>query len=223
MICSIHQPNYIPYLGLFHKINQSDIFVFYDNAQYTKGDYHNRNTIKTANWESLLTIPVQVSLWDKINEVKLNKKAVLKHLKTIDQSYKKAEYYSDVFPFLKELFEYETDNLASFNENFIVKVCEYIWINTKFIKLSEILPNLETSSTEALVEICKAVNATEYISWSWWKNYIESDKFENNWIKLNFQDFNHPEYKQLWWDFKPYMSIIDLLLNEWKNSINYLK
>jgi len=83
MICSIHQPNYIPYLWLFDKINKSDIFVFYDIAQYTKWDYHNRNKIKWPNGEVLLTIPVWVSLWDTINEVKLNKKALQKHIKTI--------------------------------------------------------------------------------------------------------------------------------------------
>ena len=111
MICSIHQPNYIPYIGLFHKINKSDIFIFYDNAQYTKWDYHNRNKIKWSNWEILLTIPVHVSLWDTINSVTFHWKILTKHLKTIDQSYKKSEFYEDFFPVLKEIFEYNWNNL----------------------------------------------------------------------------------------------------------------
>jgi len=222
MICSIHQPNYIPYLWLFHKINESDIFIFYDTAQYTKWDFHNRNKIKWSNWEILLTIPVNVSLWDCINGVIFNNKILKKHIKTIDQSYKKSEYYEEVILLIHDIYNFETNNLSEFNINFIEKVSEYIWIETEFKVLSKLDLDLESSSTDALIEICNLVNANEYISWSWWKNYIEEEKFSKAWIKLIYQEFNHPEYKQLWWDFIPYMSIIDLLFNEWKNSINFL-
>jgi hypothetical protein len=223
MICSIHQPNYIPYLWLFHKINGSDVFVFYDNAQYTKWDYHNRNKIKGSNWDILLTIPVNVSLWDKINEVNFNNKILKKHLKSIEQSYKKAKYYNEVIILLSEIFWYKWNSLSEFNIDFIKKISNYLWINTNFKILSELDINLNSSSTDALIDICKSIWADEYISWSWWKNYIEKEKFLNNWIKLKFQDFKHPIYNQLWWDFIPYMSIIDLLFNEWKNSINLLE
>ena len=222
MICSIHQPNYIPYIGLFHKINASDMFIFYDNAKYTKWDYHNRNKIKWSNGEILLTIPVHVSLWDTINNVTFNGKILTKHLKTIDKSYKKSEFYEDFFPVLKEIFEYDSNNLSEFNINFIKKISSYIWINTQFKTLSEMDFKLDSSSTDALVDICKLVWANEYISWSWWKSYVEVDKFKDAWIELSFQDFTHPEYKQQWWEFIPYMSIIDLLFNEWRKSINFL-
>ena len=222
MICSIHQPNYIPYIGLFHKINASDMFIFYDNAQYTKWDYHNRNKIKWSNGEILLTVPVHVSLWDTINNVTFNGKILTKHLKTIDQSYKKSEFYEDFFPVLKEIFEYDSNNLSEFNINFIKKISSYIWINTQFKTLSEMDFKLDSSSTDALVDICKLVWANEYISWSWWKSYVEVDKFKDAWIELSFKDFTHPEYKQQWWEFIPYMSIIDLLFNEWRKIINFL-
>jgi hypothetical protein len=222
MICWIHQPNYIPYIGLFQKINESDIFIFYDNAQYTKWDYHNRNKIKWSNWEILLTIPVNVSLWDTINSVTYDWRVLSKHLKSIDQSYKKSEFYEDFFPVLKEIFEYNTGSLSEFNINFIKEISQYIWINTEFRTLSEMDFKLDSSSTDALVDICKLVWADEYISWSWWKEYVEVDKFTSEWIKLSFQDFTHPEYKQLWWEFIPYMSIIDIIFNEWKRAINFL-
>ena len=222
MICSIHQPNYIPYIWLFHKINKSDIFVFYDSAQYTKWDFNNRNKIKWSNWEILLTIPVSVSLWDKINDVKFNKKILNKHFKTIDQSYKKSKYYNDVILLMKEVFTFETNSLSEFNINFIKKISEYIWIKTKFKTLSEFGVDINSSSTNALVEICKLVNSNMYISWSWWKNYLDESKFCEFWIELKYQEFIHPKYNQLWWEFIPYMSIIDLLFNEWKNSINFL-
>ena len=222
MICSIHQPNYIPYLWLFHKINESDIFVFYDNAQYTKWDYHNRNKIKWPNWDILLTIPVQVSLWQKINEVNFNNKILKKHLKTLEQSYKKSEHFEEIIILLKSLFSYEWNSISEFNIKFIKEISNYLGIKTKFCILSELDFNLNSSSTDALVNICKIVWADEYISWAWWKNYIEEEKFLNNWIKLRFQEFEHPIYEQLWWDFISYMSIIDLLFNEWKKSINFL-
>ncbi len=223
MICSIHQPNYIPYIWLFHKINKSDLFIFYDNVQYAKWDYHNRNKIKWPNWEILLTIPVSVSLWMKINEVKFNNKILQKHLKTIKQSYKKSSHYDELIWIIEEIFSFETDNLSKFNINFIKKVSKYIWIKTKFKTLSELNFNLKNSWTDALVDICLFLWVSDYISWSWWKNYIDETKFNNNWINLHYQNFDHPKYEQLWWDFLPYMSVIDLLFNEWKNSINYIK
>jgi len=223
MICSIHQPNYIPYIGLFQKIYQSDIFVFYDTAQYTKWDYHNRNKIKWPNGEILLTIPVQLSLWDKINEVIFQAKVLQKHLKTIEQSYKKSQYFDEIHPLISEIYSYETDNLSDFNINAIQKISNYLWCRTKFLTLWELDFDLNNSSTRALVDICKLVWATEYISWSWWKDYIKKTEFEKAHIALQFQDFHHPTYTQLWGEFLPYMSIIDLLFNEGKNSVNFVK
>ena len=131
MICSIHQPNYIPYLWLFQKIYKSDVFIFYDIAQYTKWDYHNRNTIKWSNWEILLTIPVNISLWDKICDVYINNKILKKHLKTIEQSYKKAQYFDEVFPLVSEIYSYQWSKLSEFNILSIRKICEYMKFSSK--------------------------------------------------------------------------------------------
>ncbi|MBP9812779.1 WbqC family protein, partial [Candidatus Gracilibacteria bacterium] len=102
MICSIHQPNYIPYLGLFDKLKASDIFVFYDTAQYTKGDYHNRNTIKGPNGPILLSLPVQVSLGQKITEAKFDARILEKHKKSIQESYRKSAYFAEIHPLIEE-------------------------------------------------------------------------------------------------------------------------
>lgn len=222
MICSIHQPNYIPYLWLFHKINQSDVFVFYDTAQYTKWDYHNRNKIKWSNGEILLTIPVNIKLWDKINDVTFNNKILKKHLKTIDQSYKKSSYYNEVSPLIKDIFLLDENNLSKFNINFIRQISIYLWIKTKILVLSELDINLQSSWTDALIDICSYIECDEYISWSWWRSYIEESKFKDSWINLMYQTFSLISYTQQWWEFIPYMSIIDLLFNEWKDSIKYI-
>lgn len=222
MICSIHQPNYIPYLWLFNKIKESDIFVFYDIAQYTKWDYHNRNKIKWSNWEILLSLPVSVSLWQEIKDVKFDNKILKKHLRSIEQNYKKAKYYNEYIDKIREIYSYDWDNISEFNINTIKKISEILGIKTKFIVLSDIVEKIDSKSTDALVDICKLVWADEYISWAGWRTYIEEDKFSDAWIKLHYQDYHHPVYTQLWWDFTAYMSIIDLLLNEWENAKNFI-
>jgi len=223
MICSIHQPNYIPYIWLFQKIYESDVFVFYDTAQYTKWDFHNRNKIKWSNGEILLTIPVNVSLWDTINEVTFNNKILQKHLKTIKQSYKKSEYFLEIFELISEIYSYDTDNLSDFNINAIEKISWYLWFDTKFHTLSKLDFTNKNVSTEALIDICSFLWANKYISWSGWKEYVDISDFKMAGIDIDFQEFELTKYNQLWWDFIPYMSIIDLLFNEWPKSINYLK
>lgn len=222
MICSIHQPNYIPYLWLFNKIKQSDVFVIYDIAQYTKWDYHNRNKVKWSNWEVLLTLPVFVNFWQEIKDVRFNNSILKKHFQTIEQNYKKAKFYNDYITKIKEIYDYKWDSISEFNTITIKKICELLWIKTKFIILSDLINSMESKNTDALIDICKLVWATEYISWAGWKNYIEESKFTQAWIILHYQDYHHPNYNQLWWDFIPYMSIIDLILNEWENSINLI-
>ncbi len=222
MICSIHQPNYIPYLWLFNKIKESDIFVFYDIAQYTKWDYHNRNKIKWSNWEILLSLPVSVSLWQEIKDVKFDNKILKKHLRSIERNYKKAKYYNEYIDKIREIYSYDWDNISEFNINTIKKISEILWIKTRFVVLSDIIEKIYSKSTDALVDICNLVWADEYISWAGWKSYIEENKFSNALIKLHYQDYHHPVYTQLWWEFIAYMSIIDLLLNEWENAKNFI-
>lgn len=214
MICSIHQPNYIPYIWLFHKIKQSDIFVFYDTAQYTKGDYHNRNTIKWSNGGILLSLPVNVRLGQSIKETTFDSRILQKHLKTIKESYKKAQFFKENEAFLEEIYSYDKNNLSEFNIHTIIQISKRLWLQTKFLVLSELIENLTSQSTDALVDVCNLVGADKYISWAGWRSYIEENKFENALIKLHYQDFHHPTYTQLWGDFIPYMSVLDLLLNE---------
>ena len=224
MRCSIHQPNYIPYLWLFNKIYLSDIFVFYDNAQFTKGDYHNRNKVKWANGEVLLSLPVKVSLGQKINEVSFDNKILRKHWTTIEQSYKKAPYFNTYREEIRrKIYETEETNIAKFNIETIIFLSRLIGIErTSFITLSEILPDLEHSSTKALVDICKEIWSDFYISWAWGRWYVEADLFSDAKIELVFQEYKHPVYSQLWGDFLPYMSILDLIFNEWPNSLSFI-
>ncbi len=107
MICSIHQPNYIPYLGLFNKIAQSDVFVFYDIAQYTKEDYHQRNTIKGSSGPIRLSLPVSVHLGMTIKEVTFDQRVLEKHWKTFEMNYKKAPFFEVYKDILRGIYSYE--------------------------------------------------------------------------------------------------------------------
>jgi hypothetical protein len=222
MICSIHQPNYLPYIGLFHKMSLSDIFVFYDTAQYTKGDYHNRNTIKWPNGPILLSLPVSVKLGDSIRDVRFDPRILPKHWKTIEQAYKKSPYFEKYVPELAPFFASEQSSLSEWNMSFIRCMAWLFGIKTRFIILSE-LPEIHTKSTDALIEISRAAWADHYLSWRDGRSYLEVHKFIEAHIQVSFQDFHHPKYSQLWWDFLPYMSAIDLLFNEWENSLEFIK
>lgn len=213
MICGIHQPNYLPWIGYIHKISLCDVFVFYDTTQYTKWDFRNRNAVKWANGKIQLTLPVSFKLWERISDVSFDPRALKKHFQTITQSYSKAPYYSENRNFLEKIYSCESDNLSQYCTQMITQICNHLDIKTKFITLSQTDINLQTTSTQALVDICKYFGADTYIVWgdAW---YMQNELFVDAHITLQRQNFIHPEYSQLWWDFMPYLSIIDVLLNE---------
>lgn len=222
MLCSIHQPNYLPYLGMFEKIARSDIFVFYDITQYTKNDYRNRNTIKWPNWPILLTLPVHASISQTIKETTFDNRILAKHWKTIESAYKKAPYFDKYKLIFEEIYAYQGNNISDFDIMITRKLCEILWIQTKIVVLSDLVDYLEHKSTDALIEVCQLVGADEYLSGKDGRNYVEMEKFDKAWIKVYFQDYQHPVYSQLRGDFIPYMSVIDLIFNEWPNSLKII-
>lgn len=224
MIASIHQPNFLPWIGLFYKIINSDIFVLLDDVQYTKNSYINRNKIKTPKGEKWLTIPVKHTghFGDLINEIIIDPSRKLE--KTIKgiliENYKKAKYFEEVFNYLEFNFSSEL-NLACLNERFIKQICTYLEINVNIIKSSEL--NLTNyNSTDKLVNVCKVLGANKYLAGFGSKKYQESEKFDHAGIECQVYDFKHPDYPQLWGDFLPNLSIIDILFNCGKDSIDFI-
>jgi hypothetical protein len=215
MICTIHQPNYIPYLGFFQKFKQSDVFVVYDTAQYNKNDWRNRNRVKTANGPAWLTIPVSFHLGQRINEVTIsNWDFVDKHKKTLEINYKKAPYFNTVFPELEKLY---SNNRTGLLVDFILPFQDYFFSNfdsgKKVVLASSLGLDLEKRSTEALVEIVTKSGCEGYLAGADAGNYMDESLFEKAGIKLLHQHFTHPTYPQLWGDFLPYMSAVDALFN----------
>ncbi len=227
MRVAIHQPNFLPYLGFFNKVKESDVFVLYDSAQYSIRDYHNRNKIKTTDNSSWISIPVSVKLGQKINEVEIaDHNFIQKHLGLLKFYYAKAKYFNEYFPLIEKLYLSTQDKkkLFDINKIFLEFVFDFLEIKTKIVKSSDLGIDFNTKkSTEAIIEICQRLGATEYLSGVGAREYLDEKLFIKAKIKLIWQSFKHPVYVQLWGEFQPNLSILDAIFNigpETKNMIN---
>lgn len=215
MICAVHQPNYIPYLGFFDKYKKADIFVLYDTAQYSKNDYHNRNKIKIQQGSKWLTIPVAVHLGQKVREAKIaDQNFVGKHLSILKQAYGEADYFKDTFPKLEQLYR-------SLRNEFLVDVTipllqyffDIIDDQKRVVLASELEIDPSIKNSAALIAMCKKLGAHTYVSGVGAKEYLDPHMFAENDINVVWQDFEHPSYKQVGGGFVPYMSVVDAYCN----------
>lgn len=217
-IIAIHQPNYIPWLGYFYKMWESDIFVLLDSVQYPRGQsFANRNRVKTHNGTTWLTIPVSIPSGEKgkvpYNKVKIvNTKWKRKHLRTLQMNYKKADYYDEIYPILEEQIEKHID-FTELNIALIKRIATYLELKTRLVRLSNLL-NEFGDKTELIIDICKELEADTYLSGTGGgKEYNDEELLNENDIELRYSEFEHPEYPQLWEGFESNLSIIDLLFN----------
>ena len=218
MIISIHQPNFLPWLGYFHKIALSDVFVIFDDVQYPRAKtYGNRVLIKINNGKSWLTVPVlHKAELHKYNEIKIKESNwKRKTLKTIKLSYKNAPYFSKYFDEFSEIYLNNYDSLVEFNYELIKFIADKLKISTEFVLSSDICKDVELQGEEKILFILENLCASDYISGTGEgsKRYIQEDEFRKRNIKLIWQNFVHPVYPQLYGDFISHLSIIDLLFN----------
>lgn len=225
MIVSIHQPQYIPWLGYFDKIDKSDVFVFLDNVQYKKREYQNRNRICTKNGWKWLTVPVITKgrYYQKIIEVEIDnsQKWQRKHLRDIKIHYSKASYFKEHIWFFESVYMQKWERLVDINKQIINYLLGYLGISTPIYYESEM--GTESHSTDRIVEICQKLRADTYLSGNGGREYLDEAKFLKAGIKLVYQDFKHPIYQQLHNPFIPFMSIIDLMFNHGKESLSILR
>lgn len=225
MRIGILQPGYLPWLGFFEQLYKSDIFVVYDDVQYNKHSWRNRNRIKTANGVQWLTVPVFVKFKEHplINEVKIDNKSNWrkKHLLSIKQSYLKAPFYKEYVDIFEEAYSRNWGYLVDIDMYFITKLAECLGINSKKIIKSSTL-NITGGKVERLVRICKVFEADIFYEGAKGRNYLDEKYFTEHEIKVEFQDYKHPVYNQLYGDFVPYLSVIDLLFNQDKESLSIL-
>ncbi len=222
----ITQSNYIPWKGYFDSINMVDEFVIYDDMQFTKRDWRNRNIIKTQNGAQWLTIPVEVKgkYFQKINETKVSDSTWgMRHWKSICHSYSKAPCFYEFSDVFEDLYLRNNKQLLSeINYEFISLVCRILGINTTIRWSSEF--ELLSDRTERLVGVCKSVGATDYFSGPAAKNYMDESLFEREGIRVHYFDYSgYPVYHQLYGDFIHGVSIIDLIFNEGNAAKMYMK
>lgn len=220
---AILQSNYIPWKGYFDIIQKSDVFVIYDEVQYTKNDWRNRNLIKTPNGLEWLTIPVnQKNLDQKINETYVSQHNWnKKHWNTLVGNYSKAPFFKRYSEEFKDLFlGIETDNLSEINLLFIKKINSLFEINTEIIDSQSL--QLIGDKNERLIEAIKKLNGTHYISGPAAKSYLNTVAFEKEEIHVEWMDYsNYPEYPQMFSPFKHNVTILDLLFNVGPDSKKY--
>ena len=220
---AILQSNYIPWKGYFDIIQQSDVFVIYDEVQYTKNDWRNRNLIKTPNGLEWLTIPVnQKNLDQKINETYVSQHNWnKKHWNTLVGNYSKAPFFKRYSEEFKDLFlGIETDNLSEINLLFIKKINSLFEINTEIIDSQSL--QLIGDKNERLIEAIKKLNGTHYISGPAAKSYLNIEAFEKEEIQVEWMNYsNYPEYPQMFSPFKHNVTILDLLFNVGPDSKKY--
>jgi hypothetical protein len=213
---AISQSNYIPWKGYFDLINSVDEFTLYDDAQYTRRDWRNRNKIKTPQGLQWLTIPVDVKgkYLQKINETKISDKGWgVKHWQQIKQNYAKAKNFKKYKDIFEELYlSCKEEYLSEINHKFIIAINQILGIKTKIRFSSEF--EIYGDQTEKLINICKQCNATVYISGPAAKTYFDEQLANKENILVKYMNYeNYKEYEQLYPPFEHGVTILDLILN----------
>lgn len=221
---AILQSNYIPWKGYFDMIAAVDEFILYDDMQFTKNDWRNRNKIKTPNGVEWLTVPVGQDINRRIRDVVIpDDRWQKKHWRTLEANYRRATHFEEIAAWLAPMYLEETyTHLSALNRAFIVAACNYLGINTKISNSWDYL--LIEGKTERLLDLCKQAGGTEYISGPAAKDYIDESLFDELDIKLTWFDYaGYPEYPQLWGEFTHGVTILDLLFSCGKDSPKFMK
>jgi hypothetical protein len=222
MIVSVHQPQYIPRLGYFDKIDRSDLFVFLDTVQYKKNEFQNRNRIKNNQGWQWLTVPVGYRFPQKIDEVLINNDIPWchKHKQALITSYGKAPYFDAEMPLMESILDGDWPRLTDLNTTTVTEIMRQLGIETPVKSARDW--SLDENPTGRLVDICRHAGADNYLSSAGGQEYLDLDQFESAEINVIFQDFDHPEYSQQFGEFEPFMSTLDLLYNLGPESLDVI-
>lgn len=223
---AILQSNYIPWKGYFDLIAAVDEFILYDDMQYTRRDWRNRNKIKTPQGLAWLTVPVRSkgNYYQKIRDVELDGESwAQNHWRSLAQHYRRAPFYKEIAEWLEPLYlGRKYSRISELNEVFLRQICDFLGIKTRISHSWDY--NLVEGKTERLADLCAQAGGTEYISGPAAMDYIVPEVFRSAAIKLTWFDYEGYEpYPQLWGDFTHNVSIVDLLFNCGQNSSQYLR
>ena len=229
MILSIHQPDFLPWLGFFNKVRLSDLLVIGDHVQYRNKGYQNRNRIKTPKGAHWLTVPIVHDWGQAINTVKINQTEQNGvpweelHLRTLQVNYGKAPFYDKYIGIFENIYKRKIPLLAENNLELLKAIFGILGIDVPIKRTSEM--TLNNSKTELILEICETVGADAYLSGIGGAQYMDENLFEKNGIKLLFNNYEHPVYTQQFMKlgFLPNMSVIDMIFNQGSESFEIIK
>ncbi|WP_221048115.1 WbqC family protein [Methylogaea oryzae] len=220
----ILQPGYLPWLGFFDQMLRSDVFVYYDDVQYDKHGWRNRNRIKSATGPIWLTVPVLNSgrHGQKILDVEIDNRSPWgrKHVAAIAQSYAKAPYVQTYLPQLEELLMRRWSSLVELDIATVELICDWIGISRKIERASRL--GIEGGQSGRLLDICRHFQASCYLSGDSAQSYLDTSLFAREGLSVIWQSYRHPIYPQLHGEFLPYLSILDLVMNVGDQSITVL-
>jgi len=221
---TILQPTYLPWLGYFEMIDASELFVVFDHVQFVRKSWQHRNRIKTAAGEHLLSVPVAKAPRETaIAEIEIARhppNALADHWKTIKHSYRSAPFFKSYEGALEEVFGRDYVRLEDANVAIIRTLCSLLGITTRFAFSSKLnLGEEPTDKAEGVVHVCRHAGLTTLYDALGAREFLEREPFERAGITVQFQNYVHPTYRQLFGEFLPYMSVIDLLFNEGVQSL----
>ncbi len=223
----ILQPSYIPWRGVFDQIYRADLFIFYDDVQYDKHGWRNRNQIKTAQGKQWLTIPVHsagVTQGRPIREIEIDwsKPWAKSHWKALTYAYSRAPYFRRYAEFLEPFYQRRDRFLADFTIDLTIALARQLGItHTRFLRSSE-LDGITGEKTDRLIQILQRVGATHYLSGPSAREYIEPEKFAAAGIPFDYIEYDYPEYPQLYPPYDPHVSILDLLFMTGPQALDYI-
>ncbi|WP_428024392.1 WbqC family protein [Arcobacter sp.] len=218
----ISQPMYFPWIGLFEQIRFSDIFVIYDDAQFSKGSFTNRVQIKTNTGMKWLSVPIsKLKLGQKINEIQIDNKKNWKrsHIDFLKNTYKNHPYLQDVLSIINHIYSNPYNTMSDLSTDSIKVILEYFEIERKILFSSSM--KLEYTNSDKVLEIVKLLNGNVYITGHGAKNYLNHEDFEKNNIDVKYINYNLRIYPQKFETFTPYVSILDLIANVGKDGLEY--
>lgn len=223
MKVAVVQSNYLPWRGYFDLIHDADVFVFYDDVQYTTNDWRNRNRVKGANGPVWLTVPVGNQNDRRICEVEIRDRGwARKHWMTIEQSYRKAPGFARYGAFFKRIYEREWTSLSELNQSLIRAIAiEFLGISTAMRDVRDY--QIAGARGDRLLDLLKQVGATDYVSGPSARAYLDEVGYLREGIRVHWKDYStYPEYPQLHGAFEPNVSIVDVLMNCGEAAPDYI-
>ena len=222
-ILAAHQPQYLPWLGYFDKMDHADVFVLLENVQFKKNEWQNRNRIRTVDGWQWLTVPVCHRFPQTIAEVEIDDRTAWrrKHLQALKQNYGKAPHVDAILPGLEAALEDPGSHLAPLNIGLIDLLARTLGIDTPTVLGSEV-PAREDPNAR-LVDLCLALEADTYLSGAGAHEYLNVETFTAAGIEVRFQAFEHPAYQQRYEPFEPFLSAVDLIMNCGRESLSVIR